>query len=216
MSSFVQSCQVFAITTSLVASGGIATLSFFDVAELLSQPASRSLPSIRWLFSRGSHTFPQAAALSSASFAYLAYAALGPKDRTFIQLLNFGANSTKVNGYLGAALLAISIAPFTTFVMIPTNFALIELNEKKGGARSKRSAEHKQPGGTSAEDSVNRKGAVEELSDLSGPISRTEHDSTKEEDNEARELLTKFYSLNLVRAVLLGAGGIVGLMTALS
>ena len=65
--------KVVAVSFSLIASGGILALSLFDIPELRAQPASRSLPAIRWLFSRGSHIFPQAALISSVSFATLAY-----------------------------------------------------------------------------------------------------------------------------------------------
>ena len=63
------------ISTSLIAAGGIAALSLFDIPELRAQPASRSLPSTRWLFSRGSHIFPTAAYICTGSFGYLAYIA---------------------------------------------------------------------------------------------------------------------------------------------
>ena len=52
--------QTLSVSVSLLAAGGIAGLSLFDVPELQSQPADRALPQIRWLFSRGSHIFPQA------------------------------------------------------------------------------------------------------------------------------------------------------------
>lgn len=61
MATLTQAVQVSSIATSLIAAGGIASLSLFDVPELASQPADRALPQIRWLFSRGSHIFPQAA-----------------------------------------------------------------------------------------------------------------------------------------------------------
>lgn len=56
-----QAIQITSITTSLLAAGGIAALSLFDIPLLASQPADRALPLVRWLFSRGSHIFPQAA-----------------------------------------------------------------------------------------------------------------------------------------------------------
>lgn len=56
-----QLIQTLSISVSLYAGGGIAALSLFDVPELQSQPADRSLPMIRFLFSRGGHIFPQAA-----------------------------------------------------------------------------------------------------------------------------------------------------------
>ena len=192
--------QVLGISTSLIAAGGIATLSLFDVPELQAQPASRSLPSTRWLFSRGSHIFPQAAGISSASFAYLAY-------RT--------VHRTRY-GYIAAVILTISIAPFTTIAMIPTNFRLIEMNQAHGGTRSARSgAQQQESHGKSAEDSVAGQCEGEEFTDLSGPQAKTDKDTCEAEDEEVRLLLAKFGRLNATRAVLMAAGGIVGLTTAL-
>jgi len=41
-------------------------------------------------------------------------------------------------------------------------------------------------------------------------------DSTPEEDEQTRRFLDNFAKLNMVRAVLLGAGGVLGLMGALA
>ncbi|CAJ2507350.1 Uu.00g085360.m01.CDS01 [Anthostomella pinea] len=211
--------QTLSVSISLLASGGIAALSLFDVLELKSQPASRSLPSIRWLFSRGSHIFPTAAGLACSGFTYLAYGALPASSRSMLQLLRLGTNSTKVNGYLAAAALAISIAPVTTLLMIPTNFELIKMNEEKGGARSAESARvgsHDfQPGQRSAEDSVDGVGEANQFADLTGPQTETPRKSTVEDDEKTRALLDKFGKMNFSRAVLIGAGGVVGLWTSL-
>lgn len=217
MSQITLAVQTATIATSLMGAGGIAALSLFDVPMLQSQPASRSLPSIRWLFSRGSHIFPTTAAASGLGFAYLAIAAL-PQGRAVSQMLRLGSNGTKINGYLAAALLNFGIGAFTTMVMIPTNFALIEMNEKKGGARSETSAKEAKigPGERSAEDSVNSSGDVNQFKDLSGPQAQTSERTTADEDEKARELLEKFKALNFVRAVLGDAGGIVGLIAALA
>lgn len=206
------------IVISLIAAGGIASLSLFDIPELQAQPASRSLPSIRFLFSRGSHIFPAASVLSTAGFAFLAYSALPPQLQALSQLFRLSANGTIVTGYLAAAALAMSIAPWTSIVMVPTNFRLIEMNEQKGGERSAASARAGDPNrkrGT-ALDSVNGEGQAPQFTDLSGPQTKTKSDTTETEDKEAQELLGKFGQMNMVRAVLIGAGGIVGLLTALA
>lgn len=219
MATLTSALQTFSITTSLVASGGIATLSLFDVPILQAQPASRSLPSIRWLFSRGSHVFPTAALLSSAGFTALAYNAIPATSRTVLQLLNLGSNGPLVGGYSLAAALCISIAPVTRFAMLPTNFELIKLNESKGGARSAqaaRSSKGHTAGTRSAEDSVMGKGEGAEFSDVSRPMERTPKDTSEGEDEKVRKLLTKFALLNMVRAVVIGLGGVVGLFTALT
>ncbi|CAK3973694.1 hypothetical protein DOTSEDRAFT_69315 [Lecanosticta acicola] len=211
--------QTVAIASSLVGAGGIATLSLFDIPEIQSQPANRSLPMIRWLFSRGSHIFPSASFLSFLTFLYLAYDALPANLRTLTQILR-STNGFRVNGYLVAAILSISIAPWTMSVMVPNNFALIKKNADKGGARSAKAAEELaksgyKPGERSALDSVNGKGEGDEFTDLSGPQEKTELDSTEEEDEEVRQMLGTFARQNAVRAVLLGAGGVVGLLAAI-
>lgn len=206
---------ILSVATNLVASGGILTLTFFDIPILAAQPASRSLPSVRWLFSRGSHTFPTAAILSSSGFAWLAYTAI-PKSVRLVDLLSRSGDARfKILGYAAAGLLSLSIAPVTTFLMIPTNFRLIELNERKEGARSSRSAELDDKGGRSAEDSVDGKGQVSQWTDLSGPQAKAGTESTAEEDAEVRQLLGKFAKLNALRGFLIGIGGIVGLAVAL-
>ena len=67
-----------------------------------------------------------------------------------------------------------------------------------------------------AEDSVDSKGSASELRDLSGPTTKTQKSSSKAEDQEVRDMLAKFGRQNLVRAFLLGGGGIVGLLAALA
>lgn len=207
---------VLSVGTSLVASGGILTLTFFDIPILASQQASRSLPSVRWLFSRGSHAFPTAAVLSSGGFAWLAYTAIPASIRLAEVLGGSSVARTRVLGYTAASLLSLSIGPVTTFLMIPTNFRLIELNERLGGARSARSAELGDKGGRSADESVAGKGQVSQYSDLSRPQEKTGKESSAQEDAEVKQLLGKFGKLNALRGFLIGLGGIVGLATALA
>ncbi|RKL45727.1 hypothetical protein BFJ72_g3272 [Fusarium proliferatum] len=204
--------QIISISIALMASGGIATLTFFDVPELQSQPASRSLPSIRWLFSRGSHVFPSASLLSTIGFIYSA------SSNNFTgsgSLFAFSKNSPKTNTFLTAAALTFSIAP-STQLMIPTNFALIEENNRLGGARSEKAAEGSASTDRSAWESVKGTDEGFEFADLSGPQEQTGRDSTAEEDRKVHELLQRFRWLNLVRAVLIGAGGVVGLYAAIN
>lgn len=192
-------------------------MSLFDVPQAQAQPVSRALPAIRWLFSRGSHIFPTTSCLITAGFAYLAINAL-PQGRTATQLLRLGSNGIQVNGYLTAAFLNFAIAPFTMFFMVPNNFAIIEFNEKKGGARSQRSAKQGQymAGERNADDSISGKGEPNQFTDLSGPQSKTGFESTAEEDERVRAMISKFGYQNAVRAILGGVGGVVGLITALS
>jgi hypothetical protein len=215
--SAMSAVQVLSISTALIACGGIASFTLFDVPVLRSQPASRSLPSVRWLFSRGSHIFPTAALLSSSGFAYLAYSAIPASERTLPALLRH-ATKGQAGLYIAAATLTFSIAPFTS-LMIPTNFELIKRNEEMGGSRSAASAQYREEKGSqtrSAEESTDSKDDVSQWTDLSGPQGKTAQDSTKSDDEEVRKLLDKFGKLNAVRAVLMGAGGMVGLMAALA
>jgi hypothetical protein len=213
---FLKTTLILSACTSLIGAGGILALTIFDVPILASQPASRSLPSTRWLFSRGSHVFPTAAFLSSSGFLSLAYASL-PQGVSLTSVLRTNADARfKILGYIAASLLSLSIAP-VTHLMLPTNFRLIELNERKGGARSSRSAKLGDRGGRSAEESVDGKGQVSQWSDVSGPQERTrEEGSTEREDEEVRKLLEKFGRMNAVRGFLLGLGGVVGLVVGLA
>ncbi|KAL5115089.1 hypothetical protein ACEQ8H_007004 [Pleosporales sp. CAS-2024a] len=219
-----QLLQLFSISTALLASGGIATLSLFDVPILQSQPASRALPLTRWLFSRGSHVFPTAALLSSASFFCLAYTALPRHARSLSSLWRHMWHG-RMGLYVAAAALTLSIAPFTQ-LMRPTNFALIRLNEALGGSRSAASAayreeEHSKPlmageWPRGADESVHGVEHVSPWWDWSPPQERTRRDSSKKQDEEVKGLLDRFAMLNGVRAMLMGLGGVVGLMGALA
>ena len=107
--------------------------------------------------------------------------------------------------------------------MIPTNFELIRMAEAKGGVRSEKSSKEKDvdamkenASGDLAVDSVNSKGLPSQWTDLSGPQVKTEESSTEEDERKAQELLANFGRMNMVRALLLGAGGVIGLMTALA
>ncbi|KAL6710153.1 hypothetical protein ACN47E_009944 [Coniothyrium glycines] len=212
-----QAIQIFSISTALIASGGIASFSLFNVPLLKSQPASRSLPSIRWLFSRGSHIFPQAAIMAGSGFAYLAYDALPPGTILMSNLLHHVTRG-KPALYLAAAFLSIAIAPTTSF-MIPTNFELISMNEQKHGTKSADSAafrEARRLPPRTAEESTQNKDDIGEFTDLSGPQGKTPADSTPADDEKVGRLLDTFARLNWIRAVLLAAGGVVGLAGALA
>ena len=125
----------------------------------------------------------------------------------------------KTNLFLAAAGLALSIGPFTQIFMIPLNFSMIKKNKELGGVRSEKAMlEAKNakttaaPGSRSASDSVAGKGEGNEFTDLSGPQTSTARDSTPEEDGEMKKRLSQFARLNSVRAILIGAGGLLGLV----
>lgn len=217
MNSLTKPILIASSSLALIGAGGIASASLFDVQEIKSQPASRSLPMLRWYFSRGSHIYPTVAQVASAAFAYLSYSSV-PASLTLTQALSTLSNpQSKAFGFLVAGVLSIGIAPVTALWMIPAcNFRLIELNEKLGGSRSQQSAKVEGSGDGSAEDSVNGKGQAPQFTDLSGPQTKTKREATPAEESEVQGLLDKFSQINYVRALLLGAGGIVGLVTALA
>ena len=103
--------------------------------------------------------------------------------------------------------------------MIPTNFTLIKKNEDLGGSHSAASAAYRENVGAkprTADESVDGKQDVSQWTDLSDPQSHTQRESTAQEDEEVRGLLSKFEKLNYVRAGLMGLGGVVGLVGALA
>lgn len=217
--STTQAIQIFTISTALFTSGGIAALSAFDIPLIRSQPASRSLPMLRWLFSRGSHTAPTGILLSSAGFAYLSYTSLPASSSKTLNTLFSHAVKGTPGLFLLASALCFSTAAFTSVAMIPTNFTLIKKNEDLGGTHSAQSAAYRQSVNAkprSAEQSVDGVGDVSQWTDVSDPQTRTERESTAEEDEEVRSLLTRFERLNYVRAGLMGVGGVVGLVAALA
>jgi len=57
---------------------------------------------------------------------------------------------------------------------------------------------------------------VSQWTDISGPQERSARESSDKENREVRQLMDKFAVLNGVRAALMGVGGIVGLVAALS
>lgn len=230
MSTSTPVLQTISITTALLAAGGIATLTLFDVPILQSQPASRSLPSTRWLFSRGSHIFPAAGFICSAGFGILASQALPAPISQISKAIGsqglrvLGARS---GGYILAGLLCLSIGSWTSLVMIPNNFALIQLNAEKHGSRSDASARVLQSSASSSSskddakgrtslDSVNGKGEANQWTDLSGPQEETPVKSSIEEDEKVREMLGVFGRQNMARAMFMGLGGVVGLLAALA
>jgi hypothetical protein len=88
-----------------------------------------------------------------------------------------------------------------------------------GGSRSAASAQYREEKGSktrSAEESTDSKDDVSQWTDLSGPQAKTSQDSTKSDDEEVRGLLDRFGMMNATRAVLMGAGGMVGLMAAVA
>lgn len=215
--------QTVGITTSLLSAGALLAYNFFDIPVLKSQPASRSLPSIRWFFSRGSHLFPSAVVVSTSAFTCLAYNATLPvqgSGLSALQLMTYG----RVPGYIAAALLASGVAIVTMTVMVPhPNFDIIRLNKELGGAASQGLKREQQRQDVSDEKLENSSGPPDvdgdfkasEFRDTTGPMGETDRQSTPEQDEKARELIERFRQLNMVRTLLMLGSGIVGLIVAL-
>lgn len=102
--------------------------------------------------------------------------------------------------------------------MIPLNFELIHRNELLGGSHSAESAEYRDSinaAPRTAEESVDGKEDLSQWTDTSGPQTKTQKEASGKEDEAVKELLGRFGRLNYVRAGLIGAGGVVGLVGAL-
>lgn len=113
--------QLLSISTAFLTSGAIISLSYAAAPILAAASPKLSIPQTRALFSSGSHIFPQLAALASSGFAYLAYVA---PSKSITQLQ-----------YVAATVGVIGIAPFTFFVMKPTNMTLRGIEESDEGIR---------------------------------------------------------------------------------
>jgi hypothetical protein len=94
------------------------------------------------------------------------------------------------------------------------------MNQDRGGARSEKSAQKKSGRNSYGEnnpiDFVNGENEAAEFRNFTGPQAQVDGRTTAEDDQKVRELLSRFYALNLTRAALIGGGGIVGLITALA
>ncbi|TKX26423.1 hypothetical protein C1H76_1385 [Elsinoe australis] len=132
--------QITGTASSLVAAGAILSISALINPVLDTSARSVSaekpsptttLPAIRFLFSRGSHIFPQAATVAGACFGYLAYNNSGRSGLVKPLQALVGVSLSKGAGYTLAAALSTAIMPLT-FVMLPlANNSLREMAELK-------------------------------------------------------------------------------------
>jgi hypothetical protein len=124
--------KIIGPATSLATAGAILSISALYTPLLSSSARSQStskpspsstLPAIRFIFSRGSHFFPQAAAFAAANFGTLAY----HYSNDVVNVL--GWEMGRKTGYIVAAALSIAIGPIT-WVMLPVcNNPLREMAE---------------------------------------------------------------------------------------
>ncbi|KAI5206801.1 hypothetical protein E4T39_02334 [Aureobasidium subglaciale] len=85
-------------------------------------PAS-TLPSIRFIFSRGSHFFPQAATFAAANFGYLAFYS----STSVVKVLGMDMGTRA--GFVVAAVLSMAIGPITGVMLPVCNNPLREMAE---------------------------------------------------------------------------------------
>ena len=167
---------------------------------------------------RAAPTLPRPLAITAtASFATLAYhayqalPAASHSASTLHTLLNTQPGWA-VLGYGLAGMLAVSIVPFTMFVIAPTtNNKLFALNRTHGApypaARSQPSSATGTVSGGKAGDDGSRlvEGSWVQGKAVSGV-----------EEARVKELLTQFGMFNAVRGFLIGGAGVVGMCVALS
>ncbi|KAI4764276.1 hypothetical protein E4T52_03568 [Aureobasidium sp. EXF-3400] len=124
--------KILGPVTSLVTAGAILSISFLYTPLLSSSARSQStstpsssstLPAIRFIFSRGSHFFPQAATFAAANFGYLAYHCAGGV------VWVAGWEVSRRYGLITAGLLSAAIGPVTGVMLPICNNALREMGE---------------------------------------------------------------------------------------
>ncbi|KEQ72931.1 hypothetical protein M436DRAFT_47218 [Aureobasidium namibiae CBS 147.97] len=129
--------RILGPATSLATAGAILSISFLYTPLLSSSARSQSsskpapsstLPAIRFIFSRGSHFFPQAAVFAATNFGYLAYHC----DGGIVRIV--GLELQKRTGLVMAGMLSMAIGPITGVMLPVCNNALREMGalEAKG------------------------------------------------------------------------------------
>jgi hypothetical protein len=124
--------KILGPATSLATAGAILSISFLYTPLLSSSARSQStstpspsstLPAIRFIFSRGSHFFPQAATFAAANFGYLAYHCVDG----VVQVA--GWEVSRRIGLIAAGVLSAAIGPVTGIMLPVCNNALREMGE---------------------------------------------------------------------------------------
>jgi hypothetical protein len=131
--------KILGPATSLATAGAILSISALYTPLLSSSARSQSnskpspsstLPAIRFIFSRGSHFFPQAAVFAAANFGILAYHCTGSVDM-------LGWEVSRRTGFIAAAILSIAIGPITGLMLPVCNNPLREMAELERQGRGK-------------------------------------------------------------------------------
>jgi len=129
--------KILGPATSLATAGAILSISFLYTPLLSSSARSQStskpspsstLPAIRFIFSRGSHFFPQAAVFAAANYGYLAYHC----GEGVVRIA--GWEVQRKTGLVMAGALSMAIGPITGIMLPVCNNALREMGalEAKG------------------------------------------------------------------------------------
>ncbi|KAL2125256.1 hypothetical protein VTJ04DRAFT_1621 [Mycothermus thermophilus] len=114
----IRIAQTTALLLSGITTGVSLSLSALVIPRLLESPVPLMLKQWLHTLQLGKRTVPFAGLLSAASYVYLA---LGHKS---------SLSTAQTRAYLAAAVLSVSIAPYTKLVMRRTNGRLMELAEK--------------------------------------------------------------------------------------
>jgi hypothetical protein len=133
--------KILGPATSLATAGAILSISSLYTPLLSSSARSQStskpspsstLPAIRFIFSRGSHFFPQAAVFAAANFGLLAY------HCTAGDMVKLGGwEASQRTGYIAAAVLSVAIGPITGLMLPVCNNPLREMAELERQGRGK-------------------------------------------------------------------------------
>ncbi|MCJ1257721.1 hypothetical protein MMC24_005547 [Lignoscripta atroalba] len=108
--------QTLGITSAAAASGGILAVSYLAIPSLLLAPSTLLVHQWRRIYERGVATAPPLAAMSSLSFAYLAYQS---------QASPLSTDDSRAQLYALAALATLCIVPYTLVFMRSVNAKLL-------------------------------------------------------------------------------------------
>ncbi|THY23431.1 hypothetical protein D6D01_05964 [Aureobasidium pullulans] len=133
--------EIIGPTVSIATAGAIISISALYTPLLSSSARSQesskpnpasTLPAIRFIFSRGSHFFPQAAVFAAANLGFLAYHS--PAGQV-VKVL--ATEITRRNGLILAAALSMAIGPITGIMLPICNNPLREMAELERQGREK-------------------------------------------------------------------------------
>ncbi|KAI9721374.1 MAG: hypothetical protein M1835_004007, partial [Candelina submexicana] len=125
--------QVIGITASAFLSGSTIALSYYAVPSFLLAPTPLLLRQWRAMYDRGKVTGPPLSILGGLSYAYLAYHTHYNNFKNPLLLTGHASDTSVARLYVAAALLSLSVAPFTAIFMLGTNAKLTGMCEEMEG-----------------------------------------------------------------------------------